>query len=167
MAERWIFEELIDICVAIESFGLRFTHCPAPRSCLCLRSYNASRQLCLGRSCHKTVASGRKTQKCDDEEEAKRRLASMSEPNLAMMNQALLRLVGMLFIEAAKIMTDVADTRRRDREEVVEVEVEEDEESYYMRQSTKANAARMGTLQAELGRNAAKACSPGRCRTSR
>ena len=48
------------------------------------------------------------------------------------MVRALLRLTGMLYIEAARLVTQVQDARRRNTE-LVEVEVEEeDDESIYM-----------------------------------
>ena len=64
-------------------------------------------------------------------------LTSLPERDLNMMIRALLRLTGMLYIEAARLVTQVQDTRRRNSE-LVEVEVEpeqESDESIYMQQA--------------------------------
>ena len=59
-------------------------------------------------------------------------LTGLSERDLGTMVRALLRLTGMLYIEAARLVTQVQDARRRNTE-LVEVEVEEDDdESIYM-----------------------------------
>ena len=62
----------------------------------------------------------------------------MTDANLAVMHRALLRLMGMLFIETARLLLQVQDDRLRagaGTDEVVEVEVDEDDgddESLYM-----------------------------------
>ena len=64
-------------------------------------------------------------------------LTSLPERDLNMMVRALLRLTGMLYIEAARLVTQVQDTRRRNSE-LVEVEVEpeqESDESIYMQKT--------------------------------
>ena len=72
--------------------------------------------------------------------QARTTLTGMSDRDLATMTRALMRLMGMLFIESARLLTQVQDTRRRNGE-LVEVEVEEDDdESIYMQQQLSTHA---------------------------
>ena len=66
----------------------------------------------------------------------RRELQTLGDRNLVVMTNALLRLMGMLYIEMTRALIQVQEDRRRvgDTGEVVEVEVEEDEESLYMQQ---------------------------------
>ena len=63
----------------------------------------------------------------------RRELGVMGDANLAVMYRGLMRLMGMLFIECARILMQVQDDRLRAHETVdVEVDADEDEESIYM-----------------------------------
>ena len=73
----------------------------------------------------------------------RKELAEMNEQNLAVMTNALMRLMGMLYIELAKVLINVRDERMRasgtervNAGEMVEIEVEgeedEDDESIYV-----------------------------------
>ena len=71
-------------------------------------------------------------------------LTSLPERDLNMMVRALLRLTGMIYIEAARLVTQVQDTRRRNSE-MVEVEVEpeqESDESMYMQRTVRFSPPR-------------------------
>ena len=66
-------------------------------------------------------------------------LTAMSDKDLTMMYMALLRLMGMLYIESARLISQVMTTRQRNND-MVEVEVavdrdEDDDESIYMQRS--------------------------------
>ena len=63
---------------------------------------------------------------------ARTTLAAMSERDVATMVRALMRLMGMLYIEAARLLTQAQDDRRRGSE-MIEVDVDDDE-SIYMQQ---------------------------------
>ena len=63
---------------------------------------------------------------------ARTTLAAMTDRDVATMVRALMRLMGMLYIEAARLLTQAQDDRRRGSE-MIEVEVD-DEESIYMQQ---------------------------------
>ncbi|CAE7494044.1 ANKRD50, partial [Symbiodinium microadriaticum] len=78
-------------------------------------------------------------------------LKGLSDTDLGVMTRALLRLMGMLYIEAARLLTQVQDDRRR--AEMVDVEVEldeEDDESLYVQTllSVTAKETWEGLLQA-------------------
>ena len=63
------------------------------------------------------------------QQELQQELQGLSEWNLGMMNRALLRLMGMLFIEAARTLIQVQELRMREAAtETVEVEVEEEDD---------------------------------------
>ncbi|CAE7749213.1 pol [Symbiodinium sp. CCMP2456] len=69
--------------------------------------------------------------------EARHTLRAMSEGDLMMMQRALMRLMGMLFIEAAHILIKVHEDRLRANEMVeVDVDEEEDEETSIYMQTT-------------------------------
>ena len=66
---------------------------------------------------------------------ARSMLTSLSDKDLNTMIRALLRLTRMIYIEAARMVTQVQDARRRNME-MIEVEIEEDDdESIYMQSS--------------------------------
>ena len=83
---------------------------------------------------------------------ARQLLRPLSEQNIIVMYHALLRLMGMLFIEGARIVMDVHDERRRGTEEV-EIEIEEDDESLYVQTTlTRTEKTSWGVLLERLVR---------------
>ena len=95
--------------------------------------------------------------------ELQEELRGLSEWNLGMMNRALLRLMGMLFIESARVMIQVQELRLRAQStELVEVEIEEDDdESLYMQLSAKASTRTWSDLLSQLVQTAGDG-NPGR-----
>ena len=97
------------------------------------------------------------------QQELQQELQSMSEWNLGMMNRALLRLMGMLFIEAARTLIHVQELRMRESAtETVEVEVdEEDDVSLYVQLNVVTRKRSWGELLEHLLRMAEDG-TPGR-----
>ena len=85
---------------------------------------------------------------------AKTALRGLSERDLQTMVQGLMRLMGMMYIELARIIITTQDERRRHDDEEVEIEVEEeeeDEESIYMQKYMDVKAGhRWGSLLQDL-----------------
>ena len=85
---------------------------------------------------------------------AKTALRRLSERDLQTMVQGLMRLMGMMYIELARIIITTQDERRRRDDEEVEIEVEEeeeDEESIYMQKYMDVKAGhRWGNLLQDL-----------------
>ena len=85
--------------------------------------------------------------------DARSALRPMSDRDLQTMVNALMRLMGMMYIELARILISAQDERRRAQEEEVEVEVdldEEDDESIYMQRFMEPRPAQWGKMLMEL-----------------
>ena len=88
--------------------------------------------------------------------EARTTLRTMTDRDLETMETALLRLTGMIYIEAARLLTQARDDRRRTTEEVeVEIEADDEEESIYMQKFVQVKpGAQWGEMLQDLLRMA-------------
>ena len=96
------------------------------------------------------------------QQELQEELHGMNDWNLGMMNRALLRVMGMLFIEAARTFIQVQELRLRDSAvDTVEIDIEEDEESLYVQVGMAIKRRTWGELLEHLVRLAEDG-NPGR-----